>query len=421
MNPDPCFLTMNMKHIIFPTLIGAAALLGSLPSSAATQVASYPEAKAQNLISEDGIIVVAYADGWDKFSKKRAEKLLASEVIQKAAGKAVLLPLPIPAYTTRESKEQAATICGELQVPGANSYPALILLDAKGKHYATLCGREVARGKVSEVASLLTDRMAKGRKRAELLAAADAAKGPEKAKLTFDAYQMEGLSGFGKGFGSHIAKLDPQDATGAKRAANYDHYGLLGELGKMSPADIATRVDALLDDNAYTNRQKQRMCVAAIGVLRRNAGAEGMELMRRYALKIKALAPDTPEGRTSEHILKEWVKELTYEEGWSPACLPMSTRPMELKGKLPISTPGTYTVRFTYKGGRHALTVLGVELRDGNTKVAEDMHRGTTGSTHKNNTYTLKVDKAVLDPHVFISFDMSKNRDSRGVIEIEKN
>ncbi len=411
---------MNMKTILLPALLGTATLLAALPLTAATAVANYAEAQSKRLINDDGYIIFAYADGWDKYSKKRCQKLMAAEAIRKAAGNAVLMPWPVPEYTTDELRTAMNARRGELSIPGSHSYPALILLDGKGKHYATLAGSTIIRGSEAEIAELITDRRTKSKKRAALLAKAEATSGPEKAKLTFDAYQLAGLTGFGKGFGGHIAKLDPEDKTGAKRAANYDHYGLLGKLGKMPPKEAVAEVDKLLQDSAYTNLQKQKMCVALLGVLRRNGNPDTTADMRRIAEAMKAYAPDSPEGHTADRILREWIKELSHEGGWFPACLPSDNTPQELKGKLPISAPGTYTVRFDYTRGNQALTVLAVELYDGKTRVAEDRHTGTSGYNKHKHVYTLTVGKKVSDPHLFITFSMAKNRDSYGNIVIEK-
>ncbi len=410
---------MNMKNLLLPTVLGAVCMLGTLPLSAATQVATYPEAEAKGLLTDDGIILFAYADGWDKFSKKRCEELMNAEAIRKAAGKAVMIPLPIPAYTTDESKARQKELCGKLEVPHANSYPALLLLDRQGKHYATLCGTAVTRGKVAPVAKLLADRMAKGKERTRLLAAAEKATGPEKARHTYDAYQLEGLTGFGRGFAGHIAKLDPQNATGLKRATNYDHYGLVESFNKMQHAELMNEVNTLLADAAYTNRQKQQICVAAIGALRRNAGPVGAQDLQKLTERMKAYAPETWEGKAADFILREWVRPFRYDEGWTPATVPPSQIPTELVGELPIKEAGTYTVRFDYTRGAHAFCVLAVELYDGKTKVAEDHHKGTTGTNNSNNTYTLKVSKAVADPHLMITVDMKK-RDSYGTIAIQK-
>ncbi len=411
---------MIMKHFFLPAVLSAATLLGSLPLSAAAVAANYAEAQSKGLINDDGYIIFAYADGWDKFSKARCQKLMASQAIRTAAGNAVLMPWPVPEYTTDEKRAAMNARRGELNIPGSHSYPALLLLDGKGKHYATLAGSLIIRGSEAEIAKLITDRRVKGVKRAKLLAAAERSTGPEKAKHTFDAYQIDGLTGFGKGFGGHIAKLDPQDSTGANRAANYNHYGLLDKLGKMSPTEAVAEVDKLLADSAYTNRQKQMMCVALLGVLRRNGSPETTEDMRRIAKAMKAYAPESPEGYAADRILREWIQELSYEDGWAPGCLPSTNKPQELKGNLPISEAGTYTVRFEYTRGGQALTVLAVELYDGKTKLTEDRHTGTSGHNKHKHVYTLTVNKPVHDPKLFISFSMEKSRDSYGNIIIEK-
>ncbi len=408
------------RNILISSALASAALLAALPLTAATVVPSYNAVVGKNILTDDGIIVVAYPDGWNRYSEKRAKALIASATIRKAAGNAVLIPLPVADYTTEASKKAKADICGKLNVPGARSYPAFILMDREGKHYATLCGTTVVRGTDKEIADKLTELMAKGRERRRLLTQAEQTEGPQKARLVFDAYQIEGLSGWGKGFNGHIAKLDPEDKTGAKRAANYDHYGLLDKLGKLPPAEAMAEVDKLLADSAYTNGQKQQMCMAILGVLRRNGSVAQADDMRRYARKLSEYAPNSPHGRAGDFISRNWVPELSCAKGWSPASLPLTTKPAELMGKLPISEAGTYTVTFKYTKGRFSLNVLGVELYDGKKKVAEDMHKGSTGRTSTNNIYTLKVDKTVKEPHVFISVDMAKNRDSHGSITIEK-
>ncbi len=409
------------KNILISAALGTAALCSALPLHAATKVTNYAEAQNRKLVNNDGYLIIAYPDGWNRFGEKLAHKLAGSSAISKAAGKAVLMMLPIPDYTTEATKKAKADICGKLNVPGARSYPALILLDREGKHYATLCGTPVVRATEKEVAAQLAELMKKGQQRRDLLDKAEkAAKGAEKARLTFDAYQIDGLSGWGKGFANHLAKLDPKDESGVVHAANYNHYALLDKLGKMPPADAVAEVDKLLKDAAYTNRQKQQMCMAILGVLRRSGGMEQAPAMRRFARQLGEYAPETAHGKASTFIGNNWVPELSCKKGWSPAALPATTKPVALSGPVPISSAGTYTVTFTYTRGRHALNILSIELYDGNTKVAEDVHKGSTGNTHKNNVYTLKVNGSVKEPHVFISFDMQKNRDSYGTISIRQ-
>ena len=61
-----------------------------------------------------------------------------------------------------------------------------------------------------------------------------------------------------------------------------------------------------------------------------------------------------------------------------------------------------------------------VELYDGDTKVAEDRHDGTTGEKNHKNTYDLKVETPVKNPRLLITFNMNNNRDSYGRISIIK-
>ena len=141
---------------------------------------------------------------------------------------------------------------------------------------------------------------------------------------------------------------------------------------------------------------------------------------REYARKLESYGKDTVLGRSAAIAEREWAATLSYEEGWQPDALPKDFTPAELEGKLPIAEPGIYTVIFKYKRGRHALFVNAVELYDGDTKVAEDKHNGSTGIKDHKNTYDLKVDAPVKNPRLLITFDMKANRDSYGTISIVK-
>lgn len=58
-----------------------------------------------------------------------------------------------------------------------------------------------------------------------------------------------------------------------------------------------------------------------------------------------------------------------------------------------INKNGEYLVTFLYTGGEQRLDIDGIEVvKNDQQTVAKDIHHGTTGGTHKNNTYTLKID-----------------------------
>ncbi len=406
-----------MKKLLCPAIIAATTLLAALPLPAAQVAFNGTDAKAR--VADDGYIIFAYADGWDAYSQKRVEKLMASAAIRKAAGDAVLMPLAIPESPDEAARKRHEEKLGGLKVPGVWSYPALIFIDREGTHYATLSGRPVTRGTEAALAKLVADRMEKGRERRRLVAEAGKLSGPRRAETLFRATQLEGLNWMGKATNQAIRQADPKNETGLISSLDFNGHGFAGKLRDMGLAEGLAEVEKMLKNPAYTPRQKQLICVAALGTLRRKGGLDDAETMRRYARMMRDFAPDTPEGQAAEKILRDWIPGLHYGRGWNPSCIPADSRPVELLGKLPIDGPGTYTVRFQYSSGRMALVVVAVELYDGKKKIAEDRHKGVSGNNNWNNEYTLKVPARVKDPHIFVSFQQG-DRDTYGKIHIEK-
>ncbi len=408
-----------MKNIILPAFIGMAALLAPLPTQAAMVASNGTQ--AQKLVEEDGYIIFAYADGWDEYSKSRCEALIKNDAIRKAAGDAVLMPLPIPEQPDEKRRKKQDELRGGLNVPGCMSYPALIMLDSKGQYYASIEGGPVARGKASDLAELIAKRMAAGKKRARLIAESEDASldGPARARKLFAAYQLEGLSWAGKGFAERLRKLDPKDEAGTVRATNFNGHGFAGKVSGMGVAEGMAEVDKMLKDPAYTPRQKQLMCAAVLGMLRRKGGMGEADAMRRYAKLMQELVPGTPEAGAAAKILRDWIPGFYYPRGWSPACLPADGSPMELMGEIPIKEPGTYIMSFHYSSGRMALVIEAVELYDGKVKIAEDRHRGTAGNNNWKNEYSLTVPKTVKNPRIFVTIN-NLDRDSSGRVNIRK-
>ncbi len=404
-----------MKTISVLFLAAAAFLPGLLPAAQVVQNGR----EAQQKVSDDGCIVFAYADGWDAYSKKRCEALLKSEAILKAAGNAVLVPMPVPENPDEATRKRHEEYCGGFKVPGANSYPALLFIDRDGRHYATLNGTPVARGDESALAELVADRLQKGRERRRLLAEAGKAQGPSRAKLLFKASQVDGLNWMGKEHNQAIRQADPRNESGVITALDFDGYAFARKLNGMELKEGLAEVERMLADKAYTPRQKQLICVAVLGMMRRKAGVPEADTMRRYTRMMRDFAPDTPEGKAAGKILREWIPGLNYARGWNPGCIPTDNKPVELEGKLPIDKAGVYTVHFQYTGGSMALVILGVELYDGKKKIAEDLHKGVAGNNDWQNKYSLKVSTKVKDPHLFIRFNQG-NRDTYGKIHIER-
>ncbi len=412
-----------MNAIVTRTCVLSLALLTGLlaaqPGLAAEQAAN--STQAQKMVKENGYIIFAYADGWDDYSQARCEALMKNGAIRKAAGDAVLMPLPIPERPDEARRRKQDELRGGLNIPGCMSYPALIFLDKEGEHYASLEGRAVARGSEAELAALIEKRVAAGQERARLIAAsADATlDGPARARRLFEAYQLEGLTWGGRNLAARLEELDPEDVSGVVRAQRFDAYGFSAKVSAMSVAEGVAEVDKMLADPAYTARQKQLMCAAALGMLRRRGGLAEAEGMRRYAVRMQELVPDSPEGRAAAKILRDWIPGLRYGRGWSPGCIPTSPTPLEMGGELPIREAGEYEVTFQYTRGRMALVVHAVTLCDGACKVAEDVHRGVAGHQPWKNVFILSVPAEVKEPHLFITLGQG-DRDSHGNISIRK-
>ncbi len=408
---------MTKIKLLFSAAFAAAVMLAPMPLQAARVAQN--GAEAQKLVQDDGYIIFIYADGWDEFSEARCRQLMADAAIRKAAGKAVFMPLAYPECADEARWQKQREYLGGLRMPTPSSFPALIFLDRDSRHYATLKGREVSRGTTAELAELVADRLSKGRERRRLLAEAEQTPGPARALLLFKAYQIDGLSWMDKDVQAAIRKADPNNETGVITALNFNAYGFANNIAKNGVAAGKAEVDKMLANPVYTPRQKQQMCAAAIGMLRRQGGLAEADSMRRYARLMQELVPGSPEGRAADRILREWIPGLRYGRGWNPSCVPTERKAIEMEGELPIREAGTYTVRFTYGWGRMALVVHGVELYDGERKVAEDIHRGVAGHDHWQNVYTLTVPRALKKPRLFITLGQGDN-DSNGSITIEK-
>lgn len=420
----------------------AATVLLPGPVFSAQRAANYEQAAA--LSPKDGYIAFAYAEGWDKFSKKLCLKLMNDPAILQAAGNTVLIPMPVYESPSKEQKEGLEAHMGKLGVKEAESYPAIFMFGPKGRHYATLCGPDVIHAKPNELAAEMRKRIAALKEQNELLDKAKSAQGVEKAKLLGAATQIKGVSVPGDTI-KQIKAADPKDESGFVRRLEFKPWGYTENLlerkldsktlqeleGQPNKAAIQRRLemqmilkelDDKLADSAYTNEQKQVFCANAIGTIHRKGDVTDSAKIKHYASIMEKLAPDTTLGKSAPIVTRAWVAKLTLDEGWKPTTLPSGTDPVELHGELPIREPGTYVVTFTYESGAEALKTKEVRLYDGKKLIASDAHPGSAGAPHntKGNVYRLNVDQTVASPRVFIIFDMNGKTNSRGSITITR-
>lgn len=400
-------------------------MVSLLASSLHAGTVAYSYDQAQSSIGEDGYILVAYPDGWDKRGEKTAKRWLASEKVLKAGGDAVFIPIAVPQVMGEEEKSKQDIMLGKLQLPpprmGPHTYPAIYLMDKTGHWYGLIHGADMRKLSPTKMAKRVQEYVQAGREQKNLLEAAEKAQGVQKARLLGEASLVPNLRPI-PDILKKIEAADPKDESGHVRRLKYNPWGFAAESAKSKePASYFAKLDAMLKDDAYTNDQKQKMCATYIGLLRRVGGPANLARIREMAEKMKAYAPGTAEARAADTVIREWVREFGLDEGWSPGVLPPNDKePIKMGGNISIPSAGTYTITFQYTSGTEQLNIAGVELYDGDMKVAEDRHAGSSGIKNKANVYTLNVPSAVATPEIKVYLNMKGKRDSSGTITMEK-
>ena len=397
--------------------------IGSLLLAAAGYAAHVAEnyETAKSLVGEDGYVIFAYAKDWDKRSRQVCERLLADEKVQRAAGQAVLMRQPVPDLYSEKRHEVEKERFGELVIPDAPSYPALILLSPTGRHYATLSGEMMSRADSDEISSAIRDILGKLHLQENLLRQAQKLQGLECARTLGQAASIPGIKPQAdwKELIERIKQCDPKDETGYARALipPFELSLQIGDLERNPDAGwkkALEKAQLMIDDPVYTIPQRQAIYAACIGILHRHAGVGGSQKLCDFAKKMQALDPDSYLGQTADSIVREWAVRFNLSEGWHPGIFSTDHDPLRVDPPIPITEAGTYKVTLTYTRGRHAAHILAVSLYDGVKLVAEDRHDGSTGEVHRDNVYTLTVKSPVRDPQLFIQFDQSHDSDPSG-------
>lgn len=403
------------------SLISALAALCMIPCvQAAKVVKNYDEAQAA--LTDDGYILVVYPEDWSKKGKEAGLKYLKSEAVLKAAGNAVIIPVPRHQVSDEKVQAERKALLGKLNLPGCQSFPAFILLDKKGQHYATVDDKFMRKGDDKKAAAELQKCMTSKREQDKLLAEAAQTKDPLlKARKLGRAAELPGINR-----PNNIRKLlndaDPEDKSGYSRRLAYNPSahaeGMVNNKEKTMEQKL-TELEAMLEDSAYTDEQKQGICATYIGMIRRSGDPNRIKRIPLIAERMRSYAPTTVQAKSAAIAVRQWVRQLSLSDGWSPLVLPRDNKPVALEGAIPIKAAGTYEVTFTYTSGTQALGIAAVELYDGDKKVAEDRHNGSTGHKSSGNVYVLKVPAAVTMPRVIVTFNQ-KNFDTYGNISIRK-
>lgn len=381
----------------------ACALL-SLPVStaiAAQQFPSYEEAAKR--VTEDGYILFIYPAGWDRYGEKLCKKLIADAGVREAAGRSALILAPIYQDRTEKTNAEAKKVMGSLCYPGDMadiSYPALVFYDKGGRQYSSLHGETLLDASVTEVATLVKQRMDARKKQQALLDEAAKTTDPaQKARLVFDTTKISDIE-WPNGVKETLKGIDPDDKQGYRAALDFG-FGIQENENMDS---ILKRLDSALENENITPRQKQRACATVIGHIRRAYGAmAGGPYITEYAKKMQKLDPKSPLGLSAPVVMRDWVKTYRYGQGWSDQIIPAAPIPI-LMQDVPISKPGTYNITFKLTTGRDGIKINRLRLMDGNTCIVADNSPREVSWQNTQQTYTFPVRKSLKKPALEITY-----------------
>lgn len=400
------------------------AALSVLPMAAVQQVQAADVftsfAEAEKKVKDEGYMVFIYPAGWDHYGEKLCKKLVADKSVRAAAGSCPLILAPIYQNRNERNNAKASEAMGKLGYPGDMSdisYPAIVFYEPCGRMYATIYGEKMMTGNGETVAELIKEKLAAKKKQDGILKKANKAEnGATKARYLLESTRVAGIDWPG-GLRDAIKNADPQDTKGCLAALNFGFGPQNGE----SIEDMLKRLDKALKNPLYSANQKQRACAAAIGHIRRSLGMiAGGEYITEYARIMQKLDPESTLGMAAEVVMRDWVREYRYGQGWNPDVLPGAESPI-IMHDVPISDRGTYNITFKIVTGRDMLAIKSIRLMDGNRCVAKDMTPKAVTWGQTTQTYTLQVKKPVKNAKLELIFsNAADKRSTWGEITVQK-
>ena len=400
------------------TILAALASATLMPTMAATQVSTYEQAQAK--VNDDGYILFIYGADWDKRAEAEVKELFNAPAIAKAAGKAVMMLVPLTENTGDTAKAKLEKIMGKLALPhvhSKHSFPAVVMYDKSGRQYSIICGPPMLYPEVGRIARIIEQRRLALAQQNELLSLAEKAEAEERPKLLLQACRISGIEWPDK-IKERLKQADPEDKSGCLAALNFYNNPVGDKINEMPIIEALAEMDKAISNPLHTVQQKQNACAFAIGFIRRRIGTGAAEAIRHYAEIMRDLDPDSVLGRSAVIVMRDWTTGLQYSRGWSRDSLTIPGVSSELYGNLPISAAGTYEVRFIPEGGKHHAIISRVELLDGESSISVDDRTITLTSPA---SYFLTAPAEVKKPRIRITFDNGeKERDTRGKITITK-
>lgn len=266
--------------------------------------------KGSKKVKDDGYVIVAYADGWDRYSEKMCKELLKSSPVSSALGRAVVIEVGVPQRPSKERSERLQKRLGKLELPPGThntSYPAFIFYDKNGRRYSIICGSDMVFPEPKVLAQQIKARIEGLKLQQELLARAEKATGAQRAELLGQASVIPHVARPDKVV-DQIKQADSSDQSGYIRRLNFQPWGFVEGLVKNSKAPEAiAKLETMLQDPAYSPEQKQIFYAVMIGFYHRSKSAEDKAKIPDLAEKMRALNPESDLGRAASTVARDWA------------------------------------------------------------------------------------------------------------------
>lgn len=220
---------------------------------------------------------------------------------------------------------------------------------------------------------------------------------------------------------ARLEVIDPSDTSGLwRRESLPPWHTLISEVTKQASEGEAeaalNRLNALLADDAYSERQRAWIHVALGAVYRKMNGRDedaGSAFEDAWAIDPGGIA-----GNAGMRWYLRFYSDPSLLFGWAPEHCSGESVSWIVEDLPKRLEPGTYELTFVYTKGRHGLAIDRVDLiseHDGST-LASDAHAGFAGTRNRANVYSLVVTDTIESPRLLIQCRSDGGSNSHGTL-----
>jgi thioredoxin-related protein len=303
-----------MKSPVFALVLTVAALSTSA-FGAEGWLSDFEKAKAQAASEKKAILMDFTGSDWCTWCIRLRQEVFDTEVFKKAAPKAfVLLELDYPQDQTKVSDAVRSQNEKLQEVYAIQGYPSILLADAAGRPFART---GYQKGGPEEYLKHLSELRKNMEKRDAAFEKAAPLKGLEKAKALkegLDLIPEEMIAAHYKSTLDEIKGLDLEDTLGLDAKFGFlqamrEHHQNLKSKVQKGGEELRAEADKFVAEHPkLAARQKQQ---ALLDVLNFLMPPKDNRTALKLAEDVKALAPDTEEGKMAEGIRAQVEKMST--------------------------------------------------------------------------------------------------------------